>query len=161
MPNFASASQRSGFNSLSALLKWLSKIDLLKPLTSPGSEGLGCANTIGGNNPQINISVKKTAIVLLKYFLIIFCSKSVFYTPHKRNNFLFKNDLNECLEKNKSDGIMVIEQRHEHVTPKALTSDNVRISEFAPSVRNRNGIAPTMVVPLVARRAGIFLRIAR
>jgi len=58
----------------------------------------------------------------------------------------------------KIDGITVIEQKKEQVTPSALTSDNVRIKELAPSVRKRKGIAPATVVPVVENRAGIFKR---
>ncbi len=58
----------------------------------------------------------------------------------------------------KIDGITVIEQKNEQVTPSALTRDNVRINVFAPSVRKRNGIAPATVVPVVESRAGIFKR---
>ena len=60
-----------------------------------------------------------------------------------------------------SDGITVIEQRHEHATPNAPVKDKVRISVFAPSVRKRNGITPATVVPVVDRSAGIFFRSAR
>jgi hypothetical protein len=63
--------------------------------------------------------------------------------------------------KNNSDGITVIEQKQENVTPIALTRDIVLINVFAPSVRKKNGIAPAIVVPDVARRAGIFFRSAR
>jgi hypothetical protein len=56
----------------------------------------------------------------------------------------------------KSDGITVIEQRNEPVTPSAPTNDNVRINMLAFSARNRNGTAAAIVVPVVARSAGIF-----
>ena len=55
----------------------------------------------------------------------------------------------------------MIEQIHEHVKPSAPTSDNVRISIFAPSVRKRNGNALAMVVPVVDKRAGNFFLRAR
>ena len=59
------------------------------------------------------------------------------------------------------DGIIVIEQRQEHATPKAPVSDNVRISIFAPSLRKMNGSAPATVVPVVDRSAGNFFLRAR
>jgi hypothetical protein len=60
------------------------------------------------------------------------------------------------LETIKSDGINVIEQINEHITPMVLTRDKVRIKVLAPSVRKRNGIEPATVVPVVASKAGIF-----
>ena len=63
---------------------------------------------------------------------------------------------NKFLNIDKSDGITVIEHRNDPATPSAPTSDRVRISVFAPSVRKRNGTAPAIVVPVVARSAGIL-----
>ena len=68
---------------------------------------------------------------------------------------------NEYLNKDKSDGIIVIEHKNEPVTPRALTRERILISVFAPSVRKKKGIAPATVAPVVARRAGNFLRSAK
>jgi len=92
MPIFASASQRSGLISLSALLKWLSKTAALKPLTSLiGEDGFGCANPVTGISPNTIISAKKAAVILLKMIFFMFFPKSS-YVSRTSGIKVFRND---------------------------------------------------------------------
>jgi hypothetical protein len=57
--------------------------------------------------------------------------------------------LGDFLKMVKSDGITVIENKKEEVTPKTPTRDMVRINVFAPSFKKRKGRAQAIVVAVV------------
>jgi hypothetical protein len=107
--------------------------------------------------PKTQDNAKNTDNILFTMLFFIFLFQINFYIPHKRNQLLCATGNNDFLKIKRSAGITVIEQKQEHTTPRALVRDNVRINVFTPSLRKRKGIAPATVVPVVAKRAGIFL----